>query len=54
MRGAVSRYFFGSLSCQTFGGSTVWSSTEMIFGKVVVGSVALVSKVSMSATVALI
>jgi hypothetical protein len=35
----------------------VWSSTEMIFGNgvgVVAGSVALVSKVSMSVTVALI
>lgn len=34
MRGPMSRYLDGSRSCQTWGGSTVWSSTEMIFGKV--------------------
>lgn len=42
-RGPMSRYLDGSRSRQTCGGSTVWSSTEMIFGKV-----------SMAYTVALI
>lgn len=44
MRGPVSWYFLGSRSCHTVGGSTVWSSTEMISGNVV--------SVSMSVTVA--
>ncbi|CAM5263493.1 hypothetical protein STANM309S_06333 [Streptomyces tanashiensis] len=43
IRGPVSWYRDGSRSRQTCGGSTVWSSTEMIFGKV-----------SMAFTVALI
>jgi hypothetical protein len=33
MRGPCSRYRAGSRSCHTWGGSTVWSSTEMIQGK---------------------
>lgn len=33
MRGPVSRYLDGRRSRQTPGGSTVWSSTEMILGK---------------------
>jgi hypothetical protein len=35
MRGPMPRYLAGRRSCRTFGGSTVWSSTEMIFGKAV-------------------
>lgn len=46
MRGPMSRYFFGSRCCHTSAGSTVWSSTEMIFGNAGV--------VSMTLTVALI
>jgi hypothetical protein len=31
--GPTSWYFFGRRSDQTFGGSTTWSSTEMIIGR---------------------
>ncbi|GAA3106940.1 hypothetical protein GCM10010449_32370 [Streptomyces rectiviolaceus] len=48
-RGPLSRYRAGSRSCQTWAGSTVWSSTEMILG-----NVGKVSVVSMCSTVALI
>ncbi|WP_258053274.1 hypothetical protein [Streptomyces sp. Ru72] len=43
MRGPTPRYFAGRRSCQTSGGSTVWSSTEMIFGKAAPVPVAEVS-----------
>src|SRR5580692_4176892 len=33
MRGPISAYFAGRRSCQTLGGSTTWSSTEMIIGR---------------------
>ena len=32
-RGPFSRYFSGSHVCQTWAGSTTWSSTLMIFGR---------------------
>ena len=47
MRGPLSWYFDGRRSRQTWAGSTVWSSTEMILG-----NVGKVSVVSMWSTVA--
>lgn len=54
MRGPVSWYFAGRRSRQTPGGSTVWSSTEMIFGNGVVDAWAasVVLVVSIRLTVA--
>ncbi len=52
MRGPVSRWRRGRRSRQTSGGSTVWSSTEMIRGNALSCASAGVFVVSMGVTVA--